>query len=353
MQGESSEQGQAGGTGGAHHASGQTGKDSATEARATIKKTEEALQRHQRHLEAEAIAAAGSKTQKLPLYNLISRLPGPRSFAVRIFMLSFISTQLPMFILLLYVVMNVELNAEILTTVSIVLITALLGSASTVVALIAYAEPVNAISKAVQNFAYSDHEPDLPDTYNDEIGELMANTQGALKKLHSMLHNMHELSIRDELTGLYNRRFFSEQAEMLLIRATRYEEPLTLIFIDIDDFKSINDRFSHQVGDHALRQIATIMTETARGSDLTARLGGDEFVIMLPNTPMVRARQISERLRNSMEKHDWSSLIPGATITISIGMAEAQEYDNIEKLMDRADSNLFRAKKGGRNQIQA
>jgi diguanylate cyclase len=76
-------------------------------------------------------------------------------------------------------------------------------------------------------------------------------------------------------------------------------------------------------------------------------------VIMLPNTPMVKARQISERLRNSMEQYDWSSLIPGATITISIGMAEAQEYDNIEKLMDRADSNLFRAKKGGRNQIQA
>jgi diguanylate cyclase (GGDEF)-like protein len=320
------------------------------EVAAAVKLTEQAVHQHQQHLQDEA---SKTKTQKLPLYNLVSRMPGPRSFAVRIFMLSFIGTQLPMFILLLYVVMNVELNAEILTTVSIVLITALLGSASTVIALIAYAEPVNAISKAVQNFAYSDHEPDLPDTYNDEIGELMANTQGALKKLHSMLHNMHELSIRDELTGLYNRRFFSEQAEMLLIRAMRYEEPLTLIFIDIDEFKTINDQFSHQVGDHALRQIASIMTETARGSDLTARLGGDEFVIMLPNTSMLKARQISERLRNSMEKHDWASLIPGATITISIGMAEAQEYDTIEKLMDRADSNLFRAKKGGRNQIQA
>jgi|GEM_PF-744220 len=294
-----------------------------------------------------------ARAQKLPLYNLVSRMPGPRSFAVRIFMLSFIGTQLPMFILLLYVVMNVELNSEILTTVSIVLITALLGSASTVIALIAYAEPVNAISKAVQNFAYSDHEPDLPDTYNDEIGQLMANTQGALKKLHSMLHNMHELSIRDELTGLYNRRFFSEQAEMLLIRAMRYEEPLTLIFIDIDEFKTVNDRFSHQVGDHALRQIANLLTETARGSDLTARLGGDEFVIVLPNTPIVKGHQICERLRNLMEGYDWSSLLPGATITCSIGMAEAQNYDTIEKLMDRADANLFRAKKGGRNQIQA
>jgi len=317
---------------------------------AAVKKTEQAVHQHHQLLQDEA---AKSKVQKLPLYNLVSRMPGPRSFAVRIFMLSFIGTQLPMFILLLYVVMNVELNAEMLTTMSIILITALLGSASTIVALIAYAEPVNAISRAVHNFAYSDHEPDLPDNYSDEIGELMANTQGALKKLHSMLHNMHELSIRDELTGLYNRRFFSEQAEMLLIRASRYEEPLTLIFVDIDEFKTINDRFSHQVGDHALRQIANIMSDTARGSDLTARLGGDEFVIMLPNTPMVKARQISERLRNSMEQYDWSSLIPGATITISIGMAEAQEYDNIEKLMDRADSNLFRAKKGGRNQIQA
>lgn len=334
-----------------------------------VKKTEAAVQKkaaqHALHAGAQATAqqpaeqgsrkpqASVRKTASLPLYNLVSRMPGPRSFAVRIFMLSFIGTQLPMFLLLLYVVMNVELTAEILTTVSIVLITALLGSASTVIALIAYAEPVNAISKAVQNFANANHEPDLPDTYNDEIGELMANTQGALKKLHSMLHNMHELSIRDELTGLYNRRFFSEQAEMLLIRAKRYEEPLTLIFIDIDNFKTINDQFSHQVGDHALRQIANIMTETARGSDLTARLGGDEFVIVLPNTALIRARQISERLRNSMESHDWSSLLPGASITISIGMAEAHEYDTIDKLMDRADSNLFKAKKGGRNQIQA
>ena len=69
----------------------------------------------------------------------------------------------------------------------------------------------------------------------------MNNTQGALKKLHSMLHNMHEMSIRDKLTGLYNRRFFSEQADLLLIRATRYEEPLSVVYVDIVHFKDVND----------------------------------------------------------------------------------------------------------------
>jgi GGDEF domain-containing protein len=78
-----------------------------------------------------------------------------------------------------------------------------------------------AISKAMQNYTAEDYEPDLPEGYNDEIGELMANTQGALKKLHGMIHSMHELSIRDELTGLYNRRFFVEQAEQFLGKIRR------------------------------------------------------------------------------------------------------------------------------------
>jgi len=293
------------------------------------------------------------KKTNLPLYNLVSKLPGPRNFVVKIFMFSFIVTQLPMFALLLYVVMNVELNAEILTTVTIVLIAALLGSVSTVIALIAYAEPVTAISKAILSVNTDSYEPDLPDGYNDEIGELMANTQGALKKLHSMLHNMHELSIRDELTGVYNRRFLMEQAEQLMSRADRYEEPVTLIFIEIDNFKKINDQFSHQVGDHALRQLATIMTETARGSDLIARLGGDEFVLLFPNTSMIKAMQLTERLRSAISKYDWSALLPDVHLTLSMGMAEATERESFQTLLDRADENLHKAKKEGRNQIRA
>jgi len=289
---------------------------------------------------------------KLPLYNLISRLPGPKNFAVRIFIFSFIGTQLPLFGLMLYILMNVELTTEVLTTFSIVLIAALLGAASTVVALVAYAEPVGAISKAMQNFSVDGEAPDLPDGYNDEIGELMANTQGALKKLHSMLNNMHELSIRDELTGLYNRRFFTEQASNLLLRAKRYNEPLTLIFIDLDNFKLINDQFSHLAGDSALQTIARLISDTARGSDLTARLGGDEFVIMFPNTPVQKARQICERLTRNIEGHDWLSLFPGVVPTLSIGMADASDGDTVENLIERADANLQKAKRDGRNQIK-
>lgn len=292
-----------------------------------------------------------ARPSSLRIYNLLAKLPGPKNFAVRIFMFSFIGTQLPLFALLLYVVMNVEMTAEVLTTVSIVLIAALLGSASTVVALMAYAEPVGAISRAMQNYGVENYEPDLPEGYNDEIGELMANTQGALKKLHSMIHSMHELSIRDELTGLYNRRFFVEQAEQLLARAHRYGEPLTLIFIDMDNFKQVNDHFSHLVGDQTLRQVAELMSDTARGSDLTARLGGDEFVIVFPNTPITRAKHLCERLRANLEKYDWTPLLGNMVPTMSIGVAEAQKDDNVEILIDRADANLHKAKKEGRNQV--
>jgi diguanylate cyclase (GGDEF)-like protein len=296
--------------------------------------------------------ARGEKGPSLRLYNLLAKLPGPRNFAVRIFMFSFVGTQLPLFALLLYVLVNVELTAEMLTTFSIVLIAALLGSVSTVIALLAYAEPVGAISRAMQNYSTGDYEPNLPENYNDEIGELMANTQGALKKLHSMIHSMHELSIRDELTGLYNRRFFVEQADQLLSRAHRYGEPLTLIFIDLDNFKEVNDKFSHTIGDQTLLQIAELMSETARGSDLTARLGGDEFVVVFPNTPINRAKHLCERLRAKLENHDWTPLLGNSLVpTMSIGVAEAQKGDTVEMLLDRADANLHRAKEDGRNLI--
>lgn len=247
-----------------------------------------------------------SNAKQMPLYDLISRLPGPRNFALKIFLFSFITTQLPMFLLLLYVALNVEMTTEMIATISFVLIAAILGCVST--------------------------------------------TQGALKKLHSMLHNMHELSIRDELTGLYNRRFFSDQADMLVIRAIRYEEPLALVYIDVDDFKAVNDRFTHLVGDHALRQLASILTSTARGSDLIARLGGDEFVWILPNTTATRARQICDRLQTNLQEHDWTSLLEDLPLTVSIGIAEVEDLDTLEKLMGRADSNLFKAKKSGRGQ---
>lgn len=294
----------------------------------------------------------GEEGPSLRLYNLLAKLPGPRNFAVRIFMFSFVGTQLPLFALLLYVLMNVELTAEVLTTFSIVLIAALLGSVSTVIALLAYAEPVGVISRAMQNYSVANFEPNLPENYNDEIGELMANTQGALKKLHSMIHSMHELSIRDELTGLYNRRFFVEQAEQLLLRANRYGEPLTLIFIDMDNFKQVNDHFSHTIGDQTLQKVAELMSDTARGSDLTARLGGDEFVVVFPNTPLSRAMHLCERLRAQMQNHDWTPLLGNVMVpTMSIGVAEAQKDDTVDMLLDRADANLHKAKQEGRNQI--
>ncbi|HTR00701.1 MAG TPA: GGDEF domain-containing protein [Candidatus Acidoferrum sp.] len=294
-----------------------------------------------------------NRITKLPLYNLVAKIPGPKNFAIKIFMFSFIGTQLPMFALLLYVVLHVTLTPEILTTVSIVLITASLGSASTVLALLAYTEPVSAVRKALQNFTLQDEVPQLPQGAHDDIGELMNNTQGALKKLHSMLHNMHEMSIRDELTGLYNRRFFTEQADLLLIRSARYEEPLALVYIDLDHFKDINDKFSHQVGDHALRQIGNILADSSRGSDLTARIGGDEFVIVYPNTNAAKARILGERLRQNLISHDWAALLPGQPVTVSMGVAEAVAGDTLDQLLARADQNLYKAKEGGRDQIQS
>ena len=289
---------------------------------------------------------------ELPRYRFLSKLPGPNNFAYRAFLLSFLCTQLPILLVLVYVILNVEMTADMLTIVSIVLITALLGAASTLVVLMVYNEPLEALSRAVKEYDAEDFVSSLPEvTGTDEIGQLMANTQGALKKLHGILYSMHEQSIRDEMTGLYNRRFFVEQAEMMLARAIRFEEPLSLIFIDIDRFKEINDNFSHRVGDQTIKVIAELITSSSRSTDLASRLGGDEFVIVYPKTSLKQAVRLCERLRNAVESYDWSTLLPGDRITLSMGVAKSMEMDMIEAMMDRADANLRQAKHQGGNQV--
>ncbi len=160
----------------------------------------------------------------------------------------------------------------------------------------------------------------------------------------------------DPLTGLFNRRHFSQLAEMEFKKAVRYNLPLSILIFDIDHFKDVNDTFGHQIGDKALIHVSQLFEQNARKSDVLARYGGEEFIALLPNTDFHEAERTAERLRQTIE--DAVMLIDGQSVrlTISIGVASnviSGEVEDLGLLLKQADAALYEAKNHGRNRVIA
>lgn len=164
------------------------------------------------------------------------------------------------------------------------------------------------------------------------------------------------LATRDELTGLDNRRTLQDRLEQHMALAQRSGLPLTAMILDIDHFKSINDRFGHLSGDAAIRTVAGRMRDTLRRQDVVGRMGGEEFLIVLPATGIEAAREIAERLRTDIEAGGATAMdgrpMP---ITVSVGVSEFNPRAAIgmETLIHRADEAMYRAKAQGRNRVVA
>jgi diguanylate cyclase (GGDEF)-like protein len=165
---------------------------------------------------------------------------------------------------------------------------------------------------------------------------------------------LQELATVDGMTGLFNRRHFFSLAEIEWSRYQRHWRPISVLMLDIDQFKSINDRFGHDVGDRVIVQIAEICRQEKRKTDVVARFGGEEFLLLLPETSMTEAQAIAERLRGQVETCDLSIAPHAISATVSIGVAQANSgMDTIFDLIKVADHALYAAKNAGRNRVCA
>jgi diguanylate cyclase (GGDEF)-like protein len=164
---------------------------------------------------------------------------------------------------------------------------------------------------------------------------------------------LEELAVTDPLTGLFNRRHFFNIAEFLLAEATRYKHPLSLIILDIDHFKQVNDTYGHAVGDEAIKLLSATIKTLIRASDVAARFGGDEFVLLLPETNLEQAVKFADRLRFSLKDKTFSASQIQFHFTISIGVAGFLVPSNsVDELLEHADRALYAAKQEGKNQVQ-
>jgi diguanylate cyclase (GGDEF)-like protein len=174
-----------------------------------------------------------------------------------------------------------------------------------------------------------------------------------LSELEEKNRELQELAYYDPLTGLPNRRFFFEHASLIFEEVKRYEKPLSLLVMDIDHFKKINDTYGHDVGDVVLKTFAGVLRGIVRQSDICARFGGEEFVVLLPNTDLEGAKVLAERIRTTVAKNpvEHGSIV--IVFTVSIGISQYRKgMQNIDELIKEADIALYRAKEGGRNRVE-
>ncbi|NJD55749.1 MAG: diguanylate cyclase [Nitrospirae bacterium] len=169
------------------------------------------------------------------------------------------------------------------------------------------------------------------------------------KQLEELLHKVNYMAITDALTGLFNRRRFHDVLTSEFERAKRYATPFSLVMMDIDHFKRVNDVFGHSVGDSVLKEVATIMKNSIREIDTASRYGGEEFIAILPNTARENARVVAERIRLMIGQHAFGGIDRNITVSIGIsGMPDAKA-ESEEKLIRCADFALYRAKQLGRD----
>lgn len=175
-----------------------------------------------------------------------------------------------------------------------------------------------------------------------------------ISNLQHSLDAIRTESLTDPLTSLGNRKYFDRAIEVAVAQAAESGEPLSLLMLDIDHFKSFNDNYGHLTGDQVLRLVALSLKQTIKGQDITARYGGEEFAVVLPNTALRQALTVADNIRRAVMSKQLKKKSTGeilGRVTISVGVSMLQPGDDTDSFIERADACLYAAKRNGRNRV--
>jgi diguanylate cyclase (GGDEF)-like protein len=213
--------------------------------------------------------------------------------------------------------------------------------------------PLRQLESGVRRFAKGDFSYRIASRREDELGGLTKAFNTMAQELSREHQALQDLSVRDPLTGLYNHREFFRLLAEELERARRYRHSLSLLMLDLDFFKRINDTYGHQAGDHALTTVTGLVVGELRRVDEIARYGGEEFAVILPETPGSEAMALADRIRQVVAAKPLAiSKTEEVCLTVSIGLAVyAEDAETVDDLVKKADDALYRAKKEGRNRV--
>ena len=186
-------------------------------------------------------------------------------------------------------------------------------------------------------------------TKNRQLADAHYELERRTRELEALRDQLREQAERDWLTGLHNRRYFARRLERLA--AEHDGGALSLAVVDLDHFKEINDRFGHDVGDHVLVRVASLLSDVLRQSDVAIRSGGEEFLILMPATETNAAAACCARIRERIREESWDELAPGLTLTTSVGVATTDDRTDLASLARLADERLYEAKRAGRDRV--
>jgi len=252
-------------------------------------------------------------------------------------------------------------NISAILTIGTMILVLILGFLASILFTRIILRPLAEITAATEQVAAGDLTQQITSEGHNDFSKLIENFNIMTANLRTQYQELEKISLQDYLTGLANRRYFEQQLKLELERARRMKHSSTIMMLDIDDFKKINDKFGHLEGDRALKALASELKQSLREADLAARFGGEEFIVLLAETSLEQGLIIAEKIRERISKIDLNSRKGSITFTVSIGMAGTEQesglgYDCIDnacrKLIARADKALYEAKRKGKNRTE-